>query len=143
MKVRSLNDTSSLLVFVDEEVIAALTSFVVQNDISFGAFTAVGSVSKGTLAWWDAAISGIFQEEFTEQFEVASFSGNITTSDSPTPPPPRVHAHGVLAKGSLIRAGHVLAAHAHPQLELVLTTPSALQIKRTKDTATNLWLMDL
>jgi predicted DNA-binding protein with PD1-like motif len=143
MKSLALNETSFLVVFADEEVIASLTSFVNENGISFGAFTAVGSISRGTLAWWNAETRAIVQEDFDGRFEAASFSGNITTSTGTTPPGPRVHAHTVLANGSLIRAGHVIAAHAYPQLELVLTTPSALAIKRRKDPATNLWLIDL
>jgi predicted DNA-binding protein with PD1-like motif len=143
MKSRALNDTSWLVVFAGEEVIASLTSFVAQQGIAFGAFTAVGSFSRGTLAWWDATTRAIVKEDFTEQFEVASFSGNVTAAGSGTPPPPQVHAHTVLANGTIIRAGHVLAAFAYPELELVLTTPSALQIRRVKDPETNLWLMDL
>ena len=143
MKSRALNETSFLVVFADEEVIASLTSFVNENGISFGAFTAVGSVSRGTLAWWDAETRAVVQEEFSHQFEVASFSGNVTAGTGTTPPGPREHAHTVLANGSLIRAGHVIAAYAYPQLELVLTTPSALGIRRSKDPDTNLWLMDL
>ncbi len=139
MKSRALNDSSFLLVFSEEEVIASLTSFLVANDIQSGTVSAVGSVSRGTLAWWDATTRQVFREDFVDQCEVASFSGNVTWSASDTPPPPRVHAHAVLANGPVIRAGHVVSAFAFPEVELVLTTSSA-RVTRSLDPVSNLWL---
>lgn len=142
MKSRVLNGSSFLLVFSDEEVIAALTAFAAANDIQSGTLTAIGSVSRGTLAWWDATARAIVKSDFIEQFEVASFSGNLTWSATEAPPPPRVHAHAVLANGSIIRAGHVISAFAYPQLEMVITT-SSLRVARSLDSSSNLYLMDL
>ena len=145
MQWRNLTDSVYVLALAEgEEVIQTLSNFAAAQSIASATISAVGSFSKGTLAWW---IPGpkLITQDFAVQSEIVSFTGNIAAGGDPSPsgaPAPLVHAHAMLAGQDWAFGGHLRSGYVNPLFELVVTTyPTKLW--RKFDEATGLWMLDL
>jgi predicted DNA-binding protein with PD1-like motif len=131
--------TFAIIFDTGDEFMAGLKSFAREQRLDSSHFTAIGAFSDATLGFFDMATKEYRKIPIAEQVEVLSLVGDIALSHGE----PEVHAHVVVGTADgTARGGHVLAAHVRPTLEVVLTeTPNYL--RRTKDEATGLALIDL
>ncbi len=122
-----------------ETVIQTLAAFLRTEGISFANISAAGAVSLVRLAYWNATTRRYEEQEFGEQLEVVSFQGNAALKDGE----PFLHLHGVFARRDFTTlGGHVKEARVHPTLEVWLRTED-VPVRRAKDEATGLDLLDL
>lgn len=140
MQYRQLAQNEYLLVFTDPdvEVMQALNEFAEAQKIASGRLQGIGSVSGATLAWWSADTKNVEKLTVTGQFELVSFSGNITSEGDG----PRVHAHAILTGPGGLVAGHAASLTPRASVEVSITafdTPVA----RVKNATFGLPVIDL
>jgi uncharacterized protein len=131
--------TFVLVLDTDDEVVAELTNFAKENDLSAASLTAIGAFKEATLGYFDWEGKEYNEIPVEEQVEVLSLVGDIALKGEE----PQLHAHAVLGRhdGSTV-GGHLLEAYVRPTLEIILTeSPEHLQ-KRT-DEETGLALIEL
>lgn len=143
MKTKILNEvgeTSYALIFeTGEEVIAELTRFAVDRNITAGHFTAIGAFSDVTLGYFDWSKKQYERIPVHEQVEVLSLLGDIALEDNK----PKLHAHVVLGKkDGTAHGGHLLEAHVRPTLEVILQQEPSYLVRR-HDPASGLGLIDI
>ena len=124
----------------DDEVMASLKSFAVEQSIEGARFSGIGALREATVAFFKSGEERSQEILFDEQVQVLSCMGTIGVSESREPV---VHAHVVL---SLVdghaRGGHLLSGKVRPKLELVvLELPGALH--RVGEDATGVPWMEL
>lgn len=108
-----------------DQVMASLASVAEQHGLAAATFTALGAVSRATLAFFDRATRTYDEFTVDEQVEVLTLVGNISVFDGA----PRVHAHMTLGfpDGS-VRGGHLVEADVWPTLEISVTSwPSRIE----------------
>lgn len=141
MKLRSFaNGNSFVLVFdTGDEVVNTLTQFASENSVTAAFFFGIGAFEEVTLAFFDLATKEYEHIPINEQVEVTSLIGNISTFDGK----PKIHSHAVVGKrdGSA-HSGHLIKGIVRPTLEVFVST-SAGELRRRRDSATNLPLLDL
>lgn len=118
MKSKRLSDREWIVVFeTGDEIIATLRAFVDEHIIKGGFFQAIGSLERGTIAWWGWDKKKYEEIACDEQVELLSLLGNISSN-----PDRRIHAHVVLGRrdGTTL-GGHLLRGIVRPTVELVLT----------------------
>jgi predicted DNA-binding protein with PD1-like motif len=122
-----------------EMAVETLTSFLKQEGIPFANLSAAGAVRWARLGYWNAETRHYEFRDFEEQMEVVSFQGNAALKDGV----PFLHLHGVFGRRDFsLVGGHIKEAQVHPTLEVWLRTED-IAIRRTKDPASGLDLLDL
>ncbi len=137
MKAKQLHEQQGAKTFAvifdkGDEVIAGLTDFAKQNQLTAAQLTAIGAFSKATLGYFDREKKDYIKIPVDEQVEVLSLVGDIALSKGE----PKVHAHVVVGKSDgTTRGGHILEAHVWPTLEvIVVESPKHLQRKTDQET---------
>ena len=118
-----------VLVFdTDDEVIAELTNFAKEKDLTASSLTAIGAFSGARLGYFDTERKEYEEIPVEEQVEVLSMVGDIAPKEDGEP---QVHAHVVLGlSDGATKGGHLLEARVRPTLEAVLVeSPEHLQRK--------------
>lgn len=110
-----------------DEVIAALTRFVREQEVEAASVTGIGAFVDAVLGYFDWQTKQYRRIPVNEQVEVLSLLGDVAVSEGE----PTLHLHTVLGKadGSVI-GGHLLAAHVRPTLEVILIQPPSYLRKR-------------
>lgn len=141
MKSRPLKSGGTfVLVFrTGDEAVSRLLDFARENDIQSAFFFGLGAFERVTFAYFDLAEKEYKHVPVDEQVEVMSITGNISRSEGK----PKVHAHVVIGKrdGTAL-GGHLINGIVRPTLEIFMTV-SETPLKRSRDEATNLQLLDL
>lgn len=143
MKAKVLNDaaerTFALVFDTGDEVIAGLTRFAREHNLTASHFTAIGALRSATLGYFDWEKKDYLRIPIDEQVEVLSLVGDIALDQRE----PKVHAHVVVGKrdGSA-HGGHLLQGLVRPTLEVVLVE-SPSHLKRAYDADAHLALIKL
>ncbi|MBO9590862.1 PPC domain-containing DNA-binding protein [Devosia sp.] len=131
--------TFAVILETGDEVMASLNAFATENNLTAANFTAIGALSRATLAFFDWDQKEYLPIPVDEQVEVASLIGDIATGPDGKP---AVHAHAVLGKSSgAAVAGHLQAATVRPTLEIILTE-SPGHLRKRYDPAIGIALVD-
>ena len=110
-----------------------------QEKLKAAHFTAIGSLERLPLAWFDWLAKAYVPIEIDEQVEVCTLAGDIALKEGT----PEVHAHvNVSERDGTAHGGRLKSAVVRPTLELVLTETPA-HLKQTFDGASGLALIDL
>jgi predicted DNA-binding protein with PD1-like motif len=121
-----------------DEAFSGLTEFAGKYHVSSAHFTAIGALRGATLAWFSPERKAYKEIPVEGQLEVASMIGDIALFNGK----PVVHTHMVVAlPDGTTRAGHVLAAHVWPTLE-VMVTVEPIAMNKSFDQETGLSLID-
>jgi predicted DNA-binding protein with PD1-like motif len=131
--------TYALVFATGEEAFDGLRKFADDEDLDAADFSAIGAFSAAVVGYFDLERNDYEPIRIEEQVEVLSIVGHVTREPSGR----NVHAHCVLGKrdGAAV-GGHLLEGHVRPTLEVVLTESPA-HLRRSKDEATGLPLIDL
>jgi len=145
MKTKLLHDadgkrTFAIILQTGDEAISCLKTFAERERIGGSQVTAIGALSRATLAYFDWQTKAYQQINVGEQVEVASLIGDIAAGPDNRP---RVHVHVVLGKrdGTAL-AGHLEEAHVRPTLEIIVTEMPT-HLHKSKDKESGLALIKL
>lgn len=143
MKVKLIKDALEEKVYAvifskGDEAMSGLTDFAIEHHIDDAHFTAIGAVNGATLAWLDPAAKIYHRIPVTQQVEVLSLVGDMTTFNGK----PIVHMHAVLGRpdGTTV-GGHVFELDVNPTLE-VMVTVNTVPLKRKPDEASGMKVID-
>jgi len=108
-----------------DEAFSGLLAFAKTYHVTSAHFTAIGGLSRATLAWFDPQRKMFKKIPIDSQVEVVSMIGDIALYQGK----PVVHTHMVVATSDgTARGGHVLAAFVSATLEVMVTVdPIAMQ----------------
>ena len=112
-----------------EAVVAALTAFARDSDLSGASLTAIGAFERATLGWFDLKKKTYKPIEIDQQCEAVRLIGDIATGDDGKP---GLHIHAVvrLSDGTM-HGGHLVQAMVRPTLEVtIVETPANLHRRR-------------
>ncbi|MDG6990712.1 MAG: DNA-binding protein [Nitrososphaerota archaeon] len=108
---------------VSEDIVAIAS----RDKVSTGLLTAIGGVSRVTIAYFNQESKKYENHEFREELEVTSLTGNVTLKDGK----PFVHVHGTFGRRDLsVIGGHVVSATVSPLLELVVTPTTNKAVRK-------------
>jgi predicted DNA-binding protein with PD1-like motif len=136
------HERTYVLVFeAGDDAVAGLLAFARAHEVGAAHFTAIGGFSQVVLGYFDLAARDYQPIALDEQVEVLTLSGDVTADASDQAP--QVHAHVIVGRSDgTTRGGHLLAATVHPTLEVMLTEVAA-HLRRRRDAATGLSLIDV
>ncbi len=121
--------TFAVVLETGEEAVSCLRDFARNNQLRAAQITAIGALSKGTLAYFDWESKSYQPIAIGEQVEVAALTGDIASGEDGQA---SLHMHVVLGRrdGSAL-AGHLVEAYVRPTLEVIITeTPAYLHKRR-------------
>ncbi len=122
-----------------EDVIAALTGFLAEKKIAFGALRGIGALDKAELGFFDRSSQTYLRREFAEDFEIASLMGNVSLVDGH----PFAHVHVALSDSEYrVVGGHLFHGRVSVTCEMDLTVHSG-EVHRVDDGGSGLKLMEL
>jgi uncharacterized protein len=129
--------TYAVVLDKDDEVVAALTRFIRDQDVEAASVTGIGAFCDAVLGYFDWQTKQYQRIAVNQQAEVVSLLGDVAVGEDG----PALHVHAVLSKsdGSVV-GGHLLEAHVRPTLEVILIQPPSYLRKR-KDPETGLALI--
>lgn len=134
-----LKDTGSFVLRFDakEEVLEELKNFCEKKQFHAGWFSAIGSASEVTIAFYNPRTKSFEERTMTEPLEIVSLTGNVSSLNGHI----ALHAHGSFADyGHRTWGGHASRVVVSATCELLLT-PLAGTLKRTPDLDTRLNLL--
>jgi len=139
MKVKKLESCWVIRLQKGEEIIATLTEFTQQKKIKGAFFFGLGVAHDVTLGYFDAHKKSYIKKRFAGEHEFTSLSGNISHFGKQV----IVHAHATITDRRF-RAfgGHVFEAYIPATCEIIVL-PLSKKLKRKKNSATGLNLLDL
>ena len=135
-----LKEGTSFVIRFDrgDEVKEGLTHIAKTERIDAGSFSGIGAVSEVILNWYDPTIKAYSDRTVSEELELTSFNGNISTSKGAI----TVHAHGTFANSKFEAiGGHVKRMVISATCEVVLQKLNG-KIERRYSEETGLNLMD-
>jgi predicted DNA-binding protein with PD1-like motif len=142
MKAKLIHDgpqkTWAVIFDSGDEVVAGLTKFVSDENVTAGQITAIGAFAEATLGYFDLEKKEYERISVREQVEVLALIGDVALADGQ----PKLHLHVVVGRrngGAM--GGHLLDARVRPTLEVILTESPA-HLRRRHDPATGLPLID-
>jgi predicted DNA-binding protein with PD1-like motif len=139
MRFQRFDDRYILRLETGEPVIETLAAFLREQEIRFANVSAAGAVEWLRLGYWNSRSAQYQYRDLEEQLEVVSFQGNAALKDGA----PFLHIHGVFGRQDFsVYGGHVKEARVRPTLEVWLRTEN-VPVRRTRDEATGLDLLDL
>ena len=120
-----------------ENLVEKLTAFCAQQQIHAGIFSAIGSVAKAELGYFNPEKKEFSFTIFDQPLEIVSLSGNVSlVADKPF-----LHIHAVFSDDKLTcHGGHLKEAVVGPTCEFFLTNFDAT-ISREYDKSTGLMLL--
>jgi predicted DNA-binding protein with PD1-like motif len=96
-----------------DEAFSGLLAFAQKYHVTSAHFTAIGGLSRATLAWFDPTREMFKKISINGQVEVLAMIGDIALYQGK----PVVHTHMVVGSSDgTTRGGHVLAAYVFPTL---------------------------
>lgn len=143
MRWKLINDgpqrTFALVFEKGDEIVAEMTAFAAEQELSASQFTGLGALSDVVLGFFDWETKDYRRIVVREQVEVVSLVGDVTCGDGQ----PKLHPHIVVSKSDgAAMGGHLLEGHVRPTLE-VIVTESPAHLRRRRDPETGLALIDI
>ena len=140
MKVQLIRDGEAkeyAVIFAKgDEAFSGLMEFAEKYHVTSGHFTAIGALSRATLAWFDLQKKMYRKIPINEQVEVLSMIGDFALYQGK----PALHTHMTVGyRDGEARGGHVMEAIVSPTLEVFVTVdPIALEKKHDPETGLTL-----
>jgi uncharacterized protein len=131
--------TYVLAFYPGDEVVAGLNDFARQHHIRCAHFTAIGALSRATLAWYDLPGKSYREIRVDEPVEVVSCIGDVALGQEDSP---ILHIHCVVAdRTGKVTGGHLFEAPVSATLEVFLTEEPT-PIRKVFDDRVGLKLID-
>src|SRR6266705_1960977 len=111
--------TFAVILQTGDEAMRCLQEFAVRERLGASQVTAIGALSRATLAFFDWGSKRYLPIPVAEQVEVAALVGDIALGPDGKP---SVHVHAVLGRrDGTAMAGHLQEGHVRPTLEIIVT----------------------
>lgn len=119
------------------DLLDALTTFAVNEDIKVGRITAIGATKHTVVAYYDQKSRTYTPLEYSGGMEILNLTGNISIRDGK----PFVHAHLTVgdAQGKAF-GGHLMKGTIVFACEIIIEEYEGEQLWRAKDETTGLFL---
>lgn len=122
--------------FKGEEFIGSVKSLCEKEQLTSGRVQAIGAVQRVILGYFDVKEKKYIH--FECKGELVSCMGNIAEKNGEIV----VHAHAVIGdRNGDCKGGHIVSAETSATIELFIDT--GLNLRRARDTETDLYLLDL
>jgi predicted DNA-binding protein with PD1-like motif len=122
-----------------DPVIETLTAFMAAQGIGFASISAIGSMDRAEVGWWNGVTREYEFHLLEEQLEVLSFQGSCTVMDGK----PFVHLHCMLGRHDLsVVGGHLKEGRAYPMAEVWVQTQDATVLRAPEGSFTAMQLPD-
>ena len=134
-----LQDQNQIIVRLDkgEEFLECFAKFMQEQNIKACAFSAIGACDSVELAYYNQHLKEYRSKPLLQEMEVLSLTGNGAMKEGQ----PFIHAHGVFGSNDFsVVGGHVMKLSVSPNLEILVTKLEG-EMKREKDSASNLFLL--
>jgi uncharacterized protein len=139
MKFKTLGSKYLVKLEKDEEIIASLTQFCKEQNISAGTISAIGAFNKATIGWYELSSKSYHWLDFSGNLEVISLTGNVALLENE----PMLHIHCVISNEQLqCFGGHLKEGVVGVTLEVVIEKLEG-EIERKMDEEIGLNLLDL
>lgn len=139
MKVISKQNKTYLLRFEKgEELVETLLAFCEKENIYAGWIQGLGAADMAEISYYDLAKQKYVPQQFQEEFEIVSLTGNIAQMNNKI----MLHAHVVLGKKDYTTIGGHLNALRISGTGEILLTPIDKKLTRSFDNETGLNLLD-
>jgi len=92
MKAKKINNGFFLRIDKDEEIISAITNFIISEKIQSGTITGIGALTEVTLGYFNRNNKQYNKQVFNGAYELLSLKGNISYANDE----PILHVHCVL-----------------------------------------------
>lgn len=103
----------------DDDAVAGMNEFARDHNVSCAHFTAIGALSRATLAWYNMAGKTYREIRVDEPVEVVSCIGDVALGEDDLP---IVHMHcAVSDRTGKMTGGHLLEGPVSATLEVFLT----------------------
>jgi hypothetical protein len=131
--------TFAIIFGTGDEVMSGLKDFAERERLGAARLTAIGAFSDAVLGYFDWETRQYRRNPVDDQVEVAAFLGDIVRGEKNEC---SVHVHVVLGRrDASALAGHLMAGHVRPTLEVVLTE-SPTHLHKRHDPESGLALID-
>lgn len=136
MHSRSHDDKHFLVLKKGEELIASLSSFLQEKEITAGSITGLGAVENVDIAYYDLPTKTYLRKMFPDVYELLSATGNAAMLDGKHFP----HVHVVIGdRDYRTLGGHLFSATVAATVELsIIQMP--FRVERAHDEETGLKL---
>jgi uncharacterized protein len=132
--------TFAVILQKGDEAMRCLQDFAAKERLGGARVTAIGALSRATLAFFDWDTKRYNPIPVDEQVEVASLVGDIAVGPDGKP---SVHVHAVLGRrDGTSMAGHLQEGHVRPTLEIIITESPA-HLCKVKDEESGLALISV
>jgi uncharacterized protein len=132
--------TFAVILQKGDEAMRCLQDFAAKERLGGAQVTAIGALSRATLAFFDWDTKRYNPIPVDEQVEVASLVGDIAVGPDGKP---SVHVHAVLGRrDGTSMAGHLQEGHVRPTLEIIITESPA-HLCKVKDEESGLALISV
>lgn len=139
MQYRKFKNYYVLRLQKGEEIIGTIINFVKKTKVKGGFLYGLGVGERLTLGYFDAHKKSYIRKKFNAEYEFTSLIGNISYFGKE----PLIHIHITITDAKFNAfGGHLFEGYVPATCEIVLF-PFAGALKRKKDIATGLNLLDL
>ncbi|MGH6774049.1 MULTISPECIES: PPC domain-containing DNA-binding protein [Brucella] len=132
MQFKLLGEGAGQRIFVvilvpEEAVVATLTRFVREQDLTAASVTAIGAFRRATLGFFDLEQQDYHRIELDEQCEVLSLLGDCALDEEASP---NLHLHVVLGmRNGEAKGGHLIEALVRPTLEVIIKENTSTMVR--------------
>ncbi|NKC23456.1 DNA-binding protein [Ochrobactrum oryzae] len=132
MQFKLLGEGAGQRIFVvilvpEEAVVATLTRFVREQDLTAASVTAIGAFRRATLGFFDLEQQDYHRIELDEQCEVLSLLGDCALDEEGNP---SLHLHVVLGmRNGEAKGGHLIEALVRPTLEVIIKENTSTMVR--------------
>jgi len=103
----------------NEELVSALKSFCFEHEIRLGSVSGIGACNYAKIGLFDVGKKEYYSKEFSENMEITSLTGNITTKDNEI----YIHLHINLSNQKFeVIGGHLDKANISATCEIIIDT---------------------
>lgn len=139
MKYQKINNGYILRFDQGEEVLNALSTFIVDLNVPSCTIQGIGSVLNPKLAYYNLNEKTFEEKDFSGNFELISCLGSIGFENNS----PLIHLHGSISNSSFeVFGGHVKSLTTLATVELVLSTLDT-RLSKSYNNTVGLKLFDL
>jgi len=139
MKYQRFHDKVIIRIDKGEEIVSTLKHLCTQLDMKLGSIIGIGATNDATIGLMNTTTRTYKSTRFTDDYEISSLVGNITTMDGEV----YLHLHVTICDQELnTYGGHLSSAVVSATFEGIITLIKG-QVDRTKDPSVGLNLLNL
>lgn len=139
MRFKRFGDKFVLKLDRNEEIVVALKTFCVENNVNLGLVTGIGAVNNARLGLFDVTRKEFVSKEFSGAYELVGLTGNISTMNGQI----YLHLHAAIADSNCNSfGGHLASAIVSAACEIIIDSVDG-KVDRILDDQIGLNILDI